>query len=75
MKKKTGEQDGDGQARSRFELIDFRDSKLYPPIEAALPDRAAMPLRSAKNETRILTYGTVHADWRGSLSCSFGYGT
>ena len=39
------EQAGDGQARSRFELIDFPDSNPYPPIEAALPDRAAMPLR------------------------------
>lgn len=38
----------DGQARSRFELIDFPDSNPYPPIEAALPDRAAMLLRSAK---------------------------
>jgi hypothetical protein len=43
------EQYGDGQARSRYELIDFPDSNPYPPIEAALPDRAAMPLRCAKN--------------------------
>jgi hypothetical protein len=39
----VAEQVGDGQARSRFELIDFRDSNLYSAIEAALPDRAAMP--------------------------------
>jgi hypothetical protein len=31
------------QARSRSELIDFRSSNPYPPIEVALPDRAAMP--------------------------------
>jgi len=42
------EQAGDGQARSRFELIDIPDSNPYSPIEAALPDRAAMPLGSAK---------------------------
>lgn len=46
---KPAEQAGDGQARSRFELIDFPDSKLYSAIEAALPDRAAMPHRSAEN--------------------------
>jgi hypothetical protein len=45
---RRAEQNGDGQARSRFELIDFPDSKLYSPIEDALPDRAAMPLRYAK---------------------------
>jgi hypothetical protein len=32
-------------------LIDFRDAKLYSPIEAALPDRAAMPHRSAQNQS------------------------
>lgn len=37
------EQAGDGQARSRCELIDFLDSNLYSLIEVALPDRAAMP--------------------------------
>jgi hypothetical protein len=41
-------------------LIDFRDSKLYSAIEAALPDRAAMPHRSAEreyktNEKKIMT--------------------
>ena len=43
------EQAGDGQARSRFELIDIPDLNPYPPIEAALPDRAAMPRRSARS--------------------------
>jgi hypothetical protein len=42
----TAEQAGDGQARSRLELIDIPDLNPYPPIEVALPDRAAMPLRS-----------------------------
>ncbi len=37
---KRTEHAGDGQARSRFELIDLPDSNPYPPIEAALPDRA-----------------------------------
>jgi hypothetical protein len=29
-------------------LIDIPDLNPYPPIEAALPDRAAMPLRSGR---------------------------
>ena len=41
--KKPAEQAGDGQARSRCELIDFPDSNPYPVIEVALPNRAAMP--------------------------------
>ena len=60
----TAEQDGDGQARSRFELIDFPDSKLYSPIEAALPDRAAMPPRSLMN---------IFLEWISPIL--FGFGT
>ena len=40
---RPAEQAGDGQARSRCELIDFPDSNLYSLIEVAHPDRAAMP--------------------------------
>lgn len=47
------EQVGYGQARSPSELIDIPDSNPYPPIEAALPDRAAMLHRSPNsNVTR-----------------------
>jgi hypothetical protein len=39
----NAEQGGDGQALSRCDSVDLRNPKPYPPSEAALRDRAAMP--------------------------------
>jgi hypothetical protein len=44
-------------------LIDFLDSNPYSPIEAALPDRAAMPQRSLKKMGRSYTEYRGHGFW------------
>jgi len=48
-------------------LVDFPVSKLYSPIEAALPDRAAMPHRSAERMKKLIPVVIVAILALGSL--------